>query len=381
MSTRRTEFINLPVTSPGTQRQLKVIRYGQSGARPKAYLQTGLHADEIPGMLVLHYLDRILNDADEESHIDGEIVLVPVANPVGLAQYVSGHLSGRFELGAGTNFNRNYPDIAEKVADSVRSDLSSAADKNVALIREHINAAIAAHPADDEVSYMRKSLLGLACDADICLDLHCDSEAIMHVYLGTPLWPDAMDLSAQLRSEATLLAESSGGNPFDETAGGIWWSLAKKFSDYPIPPACLSATIELRGGRDISHNLAKQDAGNLFKFLVRRGLIQGDPGPLPELLAPATPLEGADEVKAPCAGVVIYLKSPGDMVEADEIVAEIIEPWVDGIDARVVHVRSRVKGVMYARRSDRHTRPGQTLCRIAGADPLLDRVGANLLSD
>lgn len=381
MSTRKTEIIDLPVTSPGTLRQLKVIHYGNSGAGPKAYLQSALHADEIPGVLVLHYLDRLLSEADEAGKVGGKIVLVPTANPVGLSQYIRGHLSGRFELGNGVNFNRGYPDVTDVVADRVQAKLSDRADRNVALIREHITAAIAEYPAPDEVSFMRRALLALASDADICLDLHCDSEAVMHVYLGTPLWPEAMDLCAQLGSEATLLAEVSGGNPFDEAVGGIWWSLAKQFSKYPIPTACLSATVELRGGRDISHDVAKQDAANLFQFLIRRRVIEGDPGPLPELIAPATPLEGVDPVKAPLAGVVVYLKKPGDKVEAGEAVAEIIDPWSDAIESQVTQVHSRVAGVMYSHRSDRITRPGQTLCRIAGAEPLPDRVGGNLLSD
>lgn len=381
MSTRKTNIINLPVTSPGTQRQLKVIQYGKPGTRPKAYLQTSLHADEIPGMLVLHYLDRLLSTADKSGNIGGEIVLVPVANPVGLSQYIRGQLSGRFELGSGVNFNRNYPDVADMVASRIQTKLSNDADNNVALIREQITTEVAQLPAAEEVSYMRKTLMMLACDADICLDLHCDSEAVMHVYLGTLLWPDAMDLPAQLYSQATLLADVSGGNPFDEAVGGIWWTLAKRFSDYPIPAACLSATVELRGGRDISHDVAKQDADNIFRFLVRRGLIKGDPGPLPELLAPATPLEGVDPVKATLAGIVVYLKKPGDRVEAGEAVAEIIDPWSDAVELPTTRVHSRVAGVMYSHRSDRITRPGQTLCRIAGAESLPDRNGVNLLSD
>ena len=381
MSTRKTATICLPVTSPGTRRELRAIRYGNPDARPKAYLQAALHADEIPGMLVLHHLDRLLEGADKTGDIKGTVVLVPVANPIGLSQFVRGHLSGRFALDNGVNFNRDYPAISNEVSDRIKSSLSQNAAENVALIRQHVAAVVAQQPAQDELADLRKSLLMLACDADICLDLHCDAEAVMHVYLGTPLWPEAMDLPAQLYSEATLLAEVSGGNPFDEAVGGIWWSLAKRFSDYPIPPACLSATVELRGGRDVCHESAQHDASNLFRFLIRRGIIAGDPGPLPELLAPATPLRGVEVVTAPCAGIVVYCKKPGDDVAAGETVAEIIDIWSDAAESRTVPVRARVSGVMYSHRADRHTRPGQTLCRIAGAEPLPERKGHNLLSD
>ncbi len=380
MLTRTTEIIDLPVASPGTRRQLRVIRYGNPGSRPKAYIQTSLHADEIPGMLVTHYLDRLLRQADSHGQITGEIVLLPVANPIGLSQYLRGNLSGRFELGTGINFNRNYPDVADIVAERVKGRLGKDAAANVSLIREKILAVIEETQAPDDTAFMRKTLMLLAADADICLDLHCDWEAVMHVYLGTPLWPDGSDLAAQLGSQATLLAEVSGGNPFDEAVGGIWWALAHRFPDFPIPAACLSSTVELRGQNDITHHGAKQDADNLFRFLTRRGLLEGDAGPLPGLAAPATPLQGVDPVKAPHAGVVVYLKQPGDRVEAGEAVAEIINPWADSVqDHTVVH--SRVAGVMFSRRNDRFTRPGQTLCRVAGPDPLPDRSGVNLLSD
>jgi hypothetical protein len=58
-------------------------RYGKPGARPKAYLQASLHADEIPGMLAAHHLIGLLDDADKRGEIKGEIIVVPVANPVG----------------------------------------------------------------------------------------------------------------------------------------------------------------------------------------------------------------------------------------------------------------------------------------------------------
>lgn len=380
MSTRKTEIIDLPVTSPGTNRTLKVIRYGNPGSRPKAYVQTSLHADEIPGMLVTHYLDRRLRQADDEDRITGEIILLPVANPIGLSLFLRGRLSGRFELGNGVNFNRNYPDIAGAVAEQIADRLTQDEATNVALIRECMRAAIDEFPAPDEASFMRKTLMSLAVDSDICLDLHCDWEAVMHVYLGTPLWPDASDLAAQMGSQATMLAEVSGGNPFDEAVGGVWWDLARRFPGQPIPPACLSSTVELRGENDISHASARSDADNLLRFLMRRQIVEGDPGPLPDLITPATPLEGVDQVKATHPGVVVYLKQPGDRMQAGEAVAEIIDPWADSSrDHTVLH--TRVSGVMFSRRSDRFARPGQTLCRVAGTEPLPERIDGSLLSD
>src|SRR3546814_5615348 len=52
----RCDRLPLLTASPGTSRELVVHRFGQAGARPKVYLQAALHADETPGLLVLHHL-------------------------------------------------------------------------------------------------------------------------------------------------------------------------------------------------------------------------------------------------------------------------------------------------------------------------------------
>ncbi len=78
----------LPPT-PGTHRELISLHYGQPGAAAgKAYLQASLHADELPGMLVAHHLRRRLDALEAEDRITGEIVLVPMANPIGLSQHL-----------------------------------------------------------------------------------------------------------------------------------------------------------------------------------------------------------------------------------------------------------------------------------------------------
>jgi predicted deacylase len=63
-------------------------------------------------MLVLHYLKRLLSQAERRGELRGEIILVPVANPPGLAQVLLSGGIGRFDLASGRNFNRDFPDLA-----------------------------------------------------------------------------------------------------------------------------------------------------------------------------------------------------------------------------------------------------------------------------
>jgi len=232
-----------------------------------------------------------------------------------------------------------------------------------------------------EHAALKHTLLRLAIDADIVLDLHCDDEAVLHVYLGTPLWPDAQDLPAQLGAPLTLLAERSGGNPFDEACSGLWWALGQRFPQHPIEPACLASTIELRGERDVSEALAGRDAENLYRFLQRRGLINGDPGAVPALARAALPLEGVAMVASPSAGVVDYARDPGVEVSRGDLLATVSDPLQRDAAAARIEVHSPIDGLLYARRGSRLARPGQTLCRVAGREPLPERVGKHLLSD
>lgn len=91
----------LPSATPGTQRVVKAHHFGELGSRPKIYLQAGLHADEWPGFLVLNTLIKKLIKADEKGLIKGEIIIVPVANPIGLGQNFHGYIPGRFAFSDG----------------------------------------------------------------------------------------------------------------------------------------------------------------------------------------------------------------------------------------------------------------------------------------
>jgi predicted deacylase len=231
----------------------------------------------------------------------------------------------------------------------------------------------------DESAQLKHLLLSLSFDADIVLDLHCDYMAVTHVYMGSPLWPEAADLSAQIGAESTLLSKVSGANPYDEACSRIWWELADKFPAYPIPPACLAATIELKGISDVSHELASHDAENIFLFLQRRGLISGEAAELPPLRNDATPLRGVEHVKATVPGVVVYFKAPGDLIQKGDLIAEIVNPLEIDPKRRITRIKSNIDGILISINVDRFARPGRLLAKIAGKEPLTDK-GENLLT-
>jgi predicted deacylase len=379
MTTKSTKQYRLPAASLGNTRSLKAIHYGDQTVGRKAYIQAGLHADEAPGFVVMHHLIYLFDRADAEKKIEGQIILVPVANPIGVSQWRDEALQGRFDFFNNINFNRQYADITDQIAEQVKDRLGGSAEDNVALIRKTAGEILGSISPQDEAAALKHQLLLLSFDADIVLDLHCDYQALMHVYLGTPLWPDAKDLSAQLGAEVTLLAADSGVTPYDEACSRIWWQLAKKFPDHPIPSACLAATVELRGMADVSHAEAQQDAQNIFWFLQRRGFIKGAAPEVPALRNEATPLRGVEHLKAPAPGVVVFLKAPGDRVDKGEVIAEIVNPLTDGPENRITPVKSAVSGIVFSVNTDRYARPGRILAKIAGKVPIKEK-GQDLLS-
>jgi len=360
---------------PGAQRSLVAHRYGAAGARPKVYLQGSLHADEIPAMLVLHHLVGLLDEADRAGRLRGEIVVVPMANPIGAAQVLNFAHVGRYDLAGGGNFNRNWPDLFEGLAARVRDRLSGDAVANVATIRAAMTADLAGRRAGNEMASLRLALARLAVDADIVLDCHCDSESLMHLFLIPAHWPAAADLSAEIGSRAVLLSEDSGGCSFDESLSTPWTKLAAAFPDYPIPAACLAATVEYRGSADVGDELAEPDARALLRFLQRRGFVAGDPGPPPQPLCEATRLDACDVVRSPMAGIVAYKQSVGARVTAGTVVAEIVDPTAEEPRLARTPVAAATDGLLLSRRADKWVRPGDSLAKVVGDKPLAHRQG------
>src|SRR4051812_35983839 len=136
----------LTQNTPGVSIELQSLHFGTPGQGLKATIQAALHADEIPGLLVAHHLRARLSALEAEGRVLGEVVLVPVANPIGLMQRVLQSVEGRFELGTGENFNRHYADLFDGVARQVDGKLGTDAARNVALIRDALREGAAALP-------------------------------------------------------------------------------------------------------------------------------------------------------------------------------------------------------------------------------------------
>lgn len=363
-----------PLLSPslGHQKTLVSFQYGDPSSRPKVYLQASLHAEELPGMLVAHHLRAALERAEREGRLRGHVVLVPAANPIGLAQRLNHKAMGRFEFETAQNFNRHYPDLAGAVFDQVRERMGPDGAANVALVRSAVTDWLQAWTPGTELASLRRQLLLLSHDADVVLDMHCDWEAVLHLYAEEACWAPLAPLAWLLGCKAVLLARDSGGGPFDECLSGLWWQLAERLKaagvPHPLPQGCASTTLEFRGELDVAHEHAQRDAAAILAYLAHLNVLSDPAPPIPAPSCQATPLAGSETLHSPVPGVVVFRARPGDVLSVGDLVAEVIDPTAP--DASRVHrVCAGVSGVLYATVGERYCVAGGEIGKIAGAKP------------
>jgi len=345
--------------------ELTSYHFGKPGG-PKAYIQAALHADEVPAMLVAQELRKRLQALDAAGKVTGEVILVPAANPIGLAQVINERPFGRFDLSNGINFNRGYPHYFEQLKARLVGQLGSDAEANVRTIRRHLRELVAQWQPTSDATTLKKKLLEMAIDADVVLDMHCENEGELHLYVGTSLCEISQPLTNLMGACAVLHTTGAGGEPFDEACSRLWWDLAAHFGPaYPIPSACMAATVELRGETSVNYELAARDAQAIIGYLHVRGMVDAGAVVVPDQGCAPTPLEGVQRLDAPHAGMLVYLKEVGDMVRAGEVIADLIDP----VSGDTTHLKSAVDGVLFTRLSHRYIIRGMNVAKIAGAKP------------
>ncbi len=353
--------------------ELTSYHFGQPGGR-KAYIQAALHADEVPAMLVAHSLRSRLQLLEQQGRVSGEVVLVPAANPLGLAQVINERPFGRFDLATGINFNRGYPQLGAPLAQALRGKLGHDAAANERLVRQQLRELVAAWQPATDADTLKKALLALAIDADLVLDLHCDNEAALHIYAGSAQVAELEPLARLLRAAALLHTGVAGGDPFDEACFRPWQELADALgAQAPLPLACVAATVELRGEVQVDYGMAAQDADAILRYLALRGIVQLERVELPPAGCRPTPLEGTQRLDAPHAGMLVYLRALGDQVAAGDAIADLVDP----ASGDVTTLRAAVDGVFFARLSHRYVIRGMNVGKIAGVHPFRE---GNLLS-
>ncbi|MCF5720683.1 succinylglutamate desuccinylase/aspartoacylase family protein [Pseudomonas syringae] len=353
----------LLAAAPGTTRQVHSFHYGPTDAQGKVYIQASLHADELPGMLVVWHLKQQLSQLEAAGLLRWAVVLVPVANPLGLEQVLMDMPQGRFDNTSRENFNRFFLDVSQQVGDDVQGVLTDDPANNLQLIRLALRQALARQLPATPLHSMRLILQALACDADVVLDLHCDFEAVQHLYAPAQFWPQVDPLARYLGARACFLAQEAGGRSFDECFTLFWAQMQTRFAGRFAAPG-YAVTVELRGVADVDHGLARQDCQALINYLILLGGIEGKVPPLPPLLNSPTPLAGVEPIVSPVGGLIVFCAKVGDYLAVGQVLAEIIDPVTD----RVTPIACAREGLLYVRSVRRMATAGMTIAHVAGRE-------------
>ncbi|AOJ07259.1 succinylglutamate desuccinylase/aspartoacylase family protein [Burkholderia mayonis] len=359
--------IPLGFDTPGSALALDAFRYGAAGAgRRTVYIQAGLHANEVPGMLVLRHLRARLAALEDAGRLAGEIVVVPAANPLGLRQIALGMHHGRFELASGENFNRRFARFADAVGERIAASELGGGTHAASIVKAAIGEALAALKPATQLEALRIALMRLAASADVVLDLHCDREACLHVYANDRQLTEATTLSRHLGAELVLHAAVQGGASFDDNLVCEWQCIYER-AGLPVDSVpVFAATVELRGRTDVSHALASADADRLIGYLGSLGAIAGETCPAAPARSFVAPLSGVETLRAPCAGVLVYRRNVGEWIARGDVVAEIVDP----VGGSTVALKSGVDGLLFARDHERYVSAGHNVSFVAGREPL-----------
>ncbi len=312
---------------------------GTDKAASSAYLQAALHAGELPGVVAIDALMPMLEKAEAEGRIKGDITIVPQANPIGRAQYHFGEHQGRFHLGTRTNFNRGFPLLAAPDVELLPDTTLGTADQR-----------------------LKTRLLQLSIGHDIILDLHCDDEGLAYLYVHTSLWPAMADCAAAMGVDAVILWDEDTDGTFEGASITPYLNLPADVARFDRRVA---TTVEYRGILDVDGALAGSDAEGLYRLLVARGVILDQalstPGSFTGVVAP---LENIDMMPAPRAGAVLYDVKPGDRVAKGALLATIVH--APGEAGGRTQVFAPQAGIILTRRSRRIIRAGEDLLKLVG---------------
>jgi len=366
--------------TPGRSTELNYFRIGPPDAIKKVYLQAALHADEQPGILILHHLLQLLRDADAAGELNAQFVLFPMVNPLGMGDIEFGQHQGRYNRSSGVNHNRDWPVLYDVVGPGLVAKLGADAAENILLIRDALREWAANLSRVTAFEQWRQCVISEACDADYVFDVHCDDDSLVHIFSIPQLAENMQQLANWTGAAATMLAEDSGGGSFDEVWPAVWLRLADACPDKPVPLSVVSCTLEYRGQFDTFDHLNRQDAQNLYGYFQEQGLISGKAvGEKIEAAAP-TDLRATEYLRAPQAGLLAYCVELGDWVEKGDRIADLIQLDGEGAFVTRTPLLAGTSGQVISRMVTKYVWANANVSKIVGSEILESRNG-NLLSD
>jgi predicted deacylase len=297
-------------------------------AAPSVYIQANMHGAEVQGNAVIFQLLEIL----KTTHLKGNIILVPYANPVGCNHKNGEYTLGRFDPITGVNWNRMYH-FDESMIEPFVNQYGTSSDEVIerefkASLLESIDQKLQHNhfglTTGQRIAYQ---LQRLAHEADIVLDLHTGPISSKHLYC-----PEYAQASASyFNIPHTIFIPNSFDGALDESTFCPWWTLQNALNaagnSFSISAECTnkeSFTVELGSQEKIDLDEAYQDALSILTYLQHKNVID-EPSLTPETLVRyGCYLKNYKAYYSPMGGMVDYLAEFGEVLTAGDSLAQIL---------------------------------------------------------
>jgi len=298
---------------------------------PNVYIQANMHGAEVQGNAVIFQLLELLKDCD----LQGNITLVPYANPVACNHKNGEYTLGRFDPITGVNWNRMYHFDETVIAPFAEQNIDATDDEIqanfqqllLAQIDQKLDHNIWGLTTGQRIAYQ---LQHMAHQADLVLDLHTGPISSKHLYC-----PEYAKASASYFDiPHTILIPNDFDGAMDESTFCPWWSLQQAYQklgrNFVMGEGAFakeSFTVELGSQEQIDLAVARHDALGILSYLQYKGVVtrKNKQDFLPqEMTRYACYLKDYRALYSPMGGMVDYLAEFGKPLPAGEPLARIL---------------------------------------------------------
>lgn len=266
----KTTTVKVGEQPTGNPMEVPVINIQGQGNGPRVYIQANIHGAEVQGNAVIYQLLEFFRQHPPQ----GDVVMVPQANPLGINQKSGEFTLGRFDPVTGTNWNRQYyfdSSLLEPFSQQyIDADEAVIRDAFRDRLREQINQRQSSPWGLTCGQHLAMNLQKMAMEADIVLDLHTGPISARHLYV-----PEyARERARYFNIPLNILIPSDFDGAMDEACFSPWWQLSQQFAKLgrKLPVMVDAFTLELGSQELLDVNAAGRDALGICNYLQHQGM-------------------------------------------------------------------------------------------------------------
>lgn len=314
---------NLGTLTSGAKLELQIFKFkGHDDNAPSTYIQSTIHGSEVQG----YYVSLILIEYFAENQPTGNVTIVPIANPYGVDCKVGDYTLGKFDLNTGNNWNRKYFDYSILINKFLNKNLNKNLSDIAPLFKKEITQAIenALSQPQEKTAKLALNLQYMASQANIVLDLHCDTISVEHIY--SPSY--AIESAKKFGIPFIVEIKDKFFGAMDEAIFYPWVQLINAYSSTYINnvfnPDIEAFTLELGSQEIINKNQAKKQASQILSYLGSKGICNHSQNQNTKIYSCTK--EDFISITAPQGGIIIDYAPLGKIIKPGLNLIEISSP-------------------------------------------------------